>query len=179
MVSVSLDVNGSDVIVVAGKESSESSSDELQYPHGIFLNTYLDLYVADWGKNRIRLFPFGLKNGTTVAGENLPSNLILNKPTYVVLDRNNYLFIVEMGQNRIIPAGLTDYQCIAGCDGSSGSTSQRLNAPEWIRFDNYGNFYVTDTRNSRVQKFTIMENACSKFTRRKKNNFHIVSITFS
>jgi hypothetical protein len=162
VISTSLSDSDNNFITVAGAGSSGSSSHELYNPCGIFVDTNFDLYVADFENNRIQLFRSGQKNGTTVAGNMIPLNLTLNSPTDVVVDADGYLYIVESGNNRISRTGFGKYQCLAGCTGNSGSASDQLNQPYSIRFDSYGNFYVTDTDMDRIQKFTLATNSCRK-----------------
>ena len=164
--SSSLSDNNSAVIVVAGNNLKGSSPDELDSPYGIFVDSNFDLYVTDNAKNRIRLFRSGKTNGTTVAGEGIPSGLTLEQPADVVLDMDGQLFIVDRGNHRVIRVKSSDYQCIAACAGVSGSSSSQLYLPETIYFDSYGNFYVGDIPNTRIQKFTLVTKSCSKSERR-------------
>jgi sugar lactone lactonase YvrE len=150
------------LIIVAGTGSAGSSSNELDFPYGIFVNTNFDLYVADTGNKRIQRFQSGEKNGTTVAGQGIPQNLQLNHPTNVVLDSDGYLFIADNGNHRIIRSGFDQFECIIGCTGQSGAASNELNQPYAIRFDSYGNLYVSDEQNDRIQKFTIVTDFCGK-----------------
>jgi hypothetical protein len=122
------------------------------------------LYVADWGNNRIQLFQSGELNGFTVAGNTSPNfTITLYQPTGIVLDGDNYLFIVDSGNNRIVGSGSNGFRCLVGC-GGSGSASNQLNFPGTLSFDSFGNMFVTDVNNSRVQKFDLMINSSSKYT---------------
>ncbi len=162
VVSSSLRDTNNTLIIVAGTGSAGSSSNELDFPYGIFVNTNFDLYVADTGIKRIQRFQSGEKNGTTVAGQGIPQNLQLNHPTNVVLDSDGYLFIADNGNHRIIRSGFDQFECIIGCTGQSGAASNELNQPYAIRFDSYGNLYVSDEQNDRIQKFTIVTDFCGK-----------------
>ena len=118
--------------------------------------------MADFGNSRIQRFRSGEKNGTTVAGLGIPRNLNLGNPSDVVLDASDYLYVVDRRNNRVIQVGQGDYQCIAGCFGGNGATSWQLNHPELIRFDSYGNIYIADTDNHRIQKFILLTNCCGE-----------------
>jgi hypothetical protein len=82
---MSLDNNIGESIIIAGNVSSGSLANELSYPHGIFVNINLDLYVADSNNNRIQLFQKGQLNGIIII-----QNQSLNYPTSVVLDEFDY-----------------------------------------------------------------------------------------
>ncbi len=45
--------------------------------------------------------------------------------------------------------------CIIGCNGTTGTAAYQLNGPRDLKFDQYGNIYVTDQGNQRIQKFSI------------------------
>ena len=45
--------------------------------------------------------------------------------------------------------------CIVGCSGNPGTNDNQLNEPRDLKFDRYGNLYVSDQGNHRVQKFMI------------------------
>ena len=164
IVSMSLN-NNSDVFVnVAGTGASGNTAYALYSPYGIFVDINLDLYVADYGNNRIQLFRSGELHGTTVAG-NASSTVTfpLKNPTGIVLDADGYLFIVDRGYHRIIGSGPNGYRCIVACSGSSGATSNKLNNPYTFSFNSYGDIYVTDSSNNRIQKFSLWTNSCGKW----------------
>jgi hypothetical protein len=119
--------------------------------------------VADSGNNRIQLFSSGQSSPITVAGSGAPQTIVLNSPTDVVLDADGYLFIVDYNSHRIVGSGPSGFQCIVGCSGVGGSGSNQLNLPFAMAFDSYGNIFVADTYNNRVQLFLLASNSCSKY----------------
>ncbi|CAF1035223.1 unnamed protein product [Adineta ricciae] len=164
VVAKSLSDTSSSLRTVAGTGCSGSTSYELAIPIGIFVNADFDLYVADYGNRRVQLFQSGQKNATTVAGSGAPGTITLNCPTDIVLDNDDYLFIVDQCGSRIIGSGPDGFQCIAGCSGSSGSASDKLNNPRYMAFDSNGNIYVSDYGNSRIQLFTLEKSLCETST---------------
>ena len=159
----SLNNSFNQVKIVAGTGVSGSTSFMLNWPHGIFVDTNLDLYVADRSNHRIQLFPFGRSDAITIAGNgSSPSTIDLNNPTAVILDANKYVFIVDHWSHRIVGSGPNGFRCLVGCNGS-GSTANQLYNPRGISFDTYGNIFVVDTGNNRIQKFALITNSCSKF----------------
>ncbi|CAF3940140.1 unnamed protein product, partial [Adineta steineri] len=158
-------LNDSEIMpaTAAGTGIDGSSSNELSGPMGIFVDLNFDLYVADRDNDRIQLFKFEELNGTTIVGEGSSNNIIsLDRPTGIVLDADKYLFIVEQLNHRIIRAGPNDIRCIIGCDGD-GSQSHQLYFPTSLSFDSYGNIFITDTFNHRIQKFDFLLNSCGEF----------------
>ncbi|CAF0755960.1 unnamed protein product [Rotaria sordida] len=147
--------------IVAGNGSPGSASHMLDIPWGIFVDAKFNLYVADCGNNRIQRFQLGQLNGTTLAGNGAPGTIILSCPSRIVLDDDGYLFIVDMLNHRIIGSGPHGFRCVVGCSGE-GSASNQLFFPTSFSFDSYGNMFVTDTRNTRIQKFFLSINFCGK-----------------
>jgi len=159
----SLNNSFNQVKIVAGTGVSGSTSFMLNGPHGIFVDTNLDLYLADRSNHRIQLFPLGQSDGITVAGSgSSPSTINLNNPTAVILDANKYVFIVDLENHRIIGSGPNGFRCLVGCNGL-GSAANQLYNPRAISFDTYGNIFIADGGNNRIQKLALMTNSCSKF----------------
>jgi hypothetical protein len=159
---ISLNENINKTTTVAGTGASGPASNELSDPWGIFVDTSFNLYVADSQNNRIQRFQSGELNGTTIAGGGIPSNLTLNHPTDVVLDADSYLYIADNEHRRIIRSGHEVYQCLTGCTREKGSAPNELNKAYALRFDSYGNIYVADEFNKRIQQFTLKTNFCGE-----------------
>ncbi|CAF0831536.1 unnamed protein product [Adineta ricciae] len=160
VVKVSLSDDNRSVITIAGTGSSGSRLHELKGPWGIFIDIHFNLYVADEPNHRILLFQRGQLNGTIAAGSGIPNGLILCWPTYVILDGNGFLYVADNKHNRIIQVQNNAFQCIAGCTKESGSASNQLHWAYALRFDSFGNLYVADESNHRIQKFSIGTNLC-------------------
>ncbi|UJR17036.1 hypothetical protein I4U23_003934 [Adineta vaga] len=139
----------------------------LNGPIGIFVDKNINLYLADCYNNRIQLFSFGAYNGTIVAGNGASSTILLQCPSDVKLDGNGYLFIVDQQNSRIIGSGPAGFQCIAGCTRTSGPASNQLNQPVTLSFDRYGNLYIADMLNNRIQKFLVSKDNCRSYNQPK------------
>ena len=147
-------------VAVAGDGSNGSSSWSLYSPRGIFVDLNFALYVADCGNDRVQLFQPDQRNGTTIVDN---TTIALNCPGSVVLDADGYLYIVDGRHHRIVAGGPNGYQCIIGCSGRLGSTASDLGGPRSLSFDSYGNIYVADRLNDRIQKFSLIPSVCGKF----------------
>ncbi|CAF3201820.1 unnamed protein product [Rotaria sp. Silwood2] len=161
IVKGSLDKDANASMIAAGNGTAGSASNLLSSPIGIFVDINFNLYVADAGNNRIQLFQFGQLNAITVAGDGASINFALDYPTGVVLDADNYLFIVDQNNNRIIRWGPNGVRCLFGCSHQSGLGSDELRLPWGLAFDSYGNVFVTDWRNGRIQKFSFINKSCA------------------
>ena len=125
------------VTIVAGVGLRGSNENMLNYPHGIFVNTNLDLYVADRENDRIQLFHPGEINGKTVVARNDTSFCQLIKPIGIVLDGNNQLYIVLGSNNCIFRQTRYGCRCIASCSSTSSNlVDQKLDIKN-IVFDKF------------------------------------------
>jgi sugar lactone lactonase YvrE len=140
------------------------------------------LYVADLGNNRIMQYAPGSFNGTIVAGNGSAGSALnqLSGPPAVVVDNNGYvtlcltfelLFILNIlylydryiyvadSDNARIMRWTTNYTaggvCIIACSGVAGNAANQLGSARDIKFDRFGNIYVTDQANHRIQKYMI------------------------
>lgn len=156
----------SDIIsICAGNGVLGSGSYSLFYPDGIFVDMKFNLYVADFGNNRIQLFQPDQLSGITVASNTTSPSIALSYPTAVILDADGNLYIADLGNHRIVRSGPFGFQCLFGCTGTSGLASNQFNHPYTLSFDSYGNIFVVDSGNSRIQKFLLTSNSCGKFYR--------------
>ena len=166
VLSKSLSSSSNILTIVAGTGVAGNAPNMLNRAFGLFVDDNFDLYVADWGNNRVQLFRQGQQNAITVAGSgSLNVTITLNRPIHVVLDMDKYLFIVDQFNNRIVRSGPNGFCCIIGCTGSSGSALNELNWPTSMAFDSFGNIYVVDEENHRIQKFLRLNNTLSKHVR--------------
>jgi len=113
---------------------------------------------------RIQLFRLNQRNGST----KLTIKLIY--PTGIVLDGDQYLFIVDANNDRIIGSDENGFRCIFGCFGGD-STNDKLSAPVGMSFDSYGNIYVTDQRNLIVSMKIV------RFSRNQRPKSHFLLLT--
>ena len=155
--------NPGNFATIAGtNEVNGTTPDKFNIPYGIILDANYNLYVADFGNHRIQFFRPGEVNGTTVAGAAATGTITLFQPNFITLDGNGYLYILEYGTSRLVGSGPNGFQCIAGCTNTTGSASNQLFGPTNFAFDSYGNIFVSDMGNSRIQRFLLATNSCGK-----------------
>ena len=78
----------------------------------------------------ISTIEFNYFDGTTIAGKGSANVTIeLDRPTGVVFDGDQHLFIVDCYNNRVIGSDKNDFRCIFGCSGEKGSTNDKLSLP--------------------------------------------------
>lgn len=171
VVKISLNESYSNSTIVAGTGTMGSSADTLRYPQGIFVEMNLDLYVADCENNRIQLFRCGQRNATTVAGNGAGGILNLSCPTGVMLDADNYLYIVDIKNHRIIRSKYNQSWCIVGCSATNGTAPNQLQYPQSLTFDSQANLFVVDKDNYRIQKFFFQPSSCRKYNHLLKNDY--------
>ena len=172
VISMSLTVGIGSTIIVAGTGISGQTAAQLYSPNGIHIDIQFNLYVADSANHRIQFFKFHKPNGTTLAGNGVSGSILLAYPSGVTVDADGYLFIVDLGNQRIIGSGPIGFRCIVGCSTQSGLSASQLNSPRSLAFDTDGNLFVADTLNSRIQKFLLVSNSCSKSKRIVKRETH-------
>jgi hypothetical protein len=85
------------------------------------------------------------------------NNTQLDSPAGIYFDSSsNSLVIVNSGANNVVrwALGASSWTLVAGSiDGINGNTSTLLDNPIGLTFDPWGNMYVADTNNHRVQFF--------------------------
>ena len=150
--------------IAAGNGSKGSAANMLNSPRGIYVDSDFKLYVADCNNNRIQMFRSGELNGTTIVGGGTANiTFILKCPSGIAFDADQHLFIVDNKKGRIVGPGFNGFRCLVGCSNSKGSASHQLNKPDTLYFDSYGNMFVTDRNNNRIQKFLFEKNLCRKY----------------
>jgi uncharacterized protein (TIGR03437 family) len=152
-------------------DNGPATSAELSLPQGVAVDSRGNLYIADWGSNRIR----EVVNGeiTTVAGNYVTSGFSgdngpatsaeLSRSTGVAVDSAGNIYIADSGNNRIRKVSNGVIRVIstvagngaAGFSGDNGpAASAELNGPTGVAVDSVGNVYVADSPNNRIRVLT-------------------------
>jgi len=162
------------ITTMAGKGAAGYSGDggaatnaSLARPIGVALDVGGNLYIADYGGERIRRVD---TNGviTTVAGNGstnysgdggAATNASLYNPTSVALDAAATLYIADCNNHRIRKVdtnGIITTVAGKGAAGYSGdggaATNASLQYPRGVTFDASGNLYIADFGNNSIRK---------------------------
>jgi len=160
------------VTTLAGRTEASGFVDEMgktsafDRPYGIAVDKWANVYVADWGYNRIQKIT---SNGsvTTLAGSNkygaldgIGTEASFVGPMGVTVDNSGNVYVADSGNNQIRKINASGFvTTLAGSksygftDGSGAWASFRT--PAGVAIDKNGNLYVADQYNNRVRKISI------------------------
>ena len=112
------------------------------------------LYVSDIGKDEVRRYTIGHKNGIIVAGGNGQGNQLsqLNCPTYLFVDEEQAVYVSDEKNHRVMKWNKSTNQSVVVAGGRrQGSAMTQLSDPQGLFVDTSGTLYVLDGRNFRVK----------------------------
>ena len=154
--------------------------DRLYFPTSFYLTSKDDLlYIVDTMNNRIVKWNINSSEGVTVAGaeNSLSGNdaSLLANPQYAWIDENSDIIYVADTENNRVQRFLPNHSAgttIVGGTGKlfvyktfsylftlgAGNANNQLKRPTALAFDNLGNLYVCDSKNHRIQMFTLIDN---------------------
>jgi trimeric autotransporter adhesin len=117
------------------------------------------LYVSDSGTNQIKRYASGSTDSQVVAGNGTAgiSNMLLTDPKGIYYHlSSSSLIIANYNSHTVVrwTIGASSWTLVAGdVNGISGGSSTTLANPTAVTLDSYGNVYVADSINHRVQFF--------------------------
>ena len=96
-------MGGKDGIVVAGGQGYGKDLTQLSYPHGVRVDVTGNVYVADWGNNRVMRWCHGATQGTVVVGGNGSGNGAnqFSGPVGLSFDRHGHLYVSDVYNHRV------------------------------------------------------------------------------
>ncbi|CAF1031112.1 unnamed protein product [Rotaria sordida] len=148
---------------VAGNGTVGSALNEFNRPYRVLLDSKKNIIVSDMNNERITRWPstYDPKTsvGTIIAGGHGAglNPYQLNTPTGLYLDEpNNILYISNEESHSVTQWDMDSYgnkNIYAGIPGRPGNSAAQLWGPEGLTLDKYGNLYITDCMNHRIQLF--------------------------
>ncbi|CAF1182395.1 unnamed protein product [Adineta ricciae] len=132
---------------ICGGNGRGDKLNQLSYPGGIFIDKHRNIFIADWGNDRIVRWKRNENQGTVVAGGNGKGNSLnqLNEPTDVIFDeQNNSIIIADFGNRRVMRWFLNTNQ----------SEILIHNISCWrLTMDKFGFVYVSDREKHEVRRW--------------------------
>ena len=138
-----------------GTTQGEVIADNI-YCFGLAMDHQRYLYVSDTGKNEVRRYTIGDKNGVVVAGGNGQGNQLnqLNFPTYLFVDEEQAVYVSDRNNHRVIKWNKDAKEGIVVAGGrGQGSALTQLYYPNGLFVDASGTIYVADRNNDRVMRW--------------------------
>lgn len=182
--------NGDAPVLILGQPNPQASAPlgigvkGFNTPFGLAVDsTNGNLYVADYGDNRVLRFPDPFANPTRIEPDAVygqpdftprtaspTAKNTLNKPGAVAIDSAGNLWVADTGNNRVvrfssavlnsvtppdadIVIGQQDFSSRGANHSSSAVSGSGFDAPTGLAFDSQNNLYVADFNNTRVLKF--------------------------
>ena len=148
-----------------GGDNGPATNAQLNLPAGVAVDSAGNLYVADWGNNRVRKVSNGVI--ATVAGngfkgfvgDNGPAtSAVLDQPYSIAVDSAGNLYIADSTNHRIrkVSNGVITTVAGNGTFGFSGDNGPAAMAwlynPDGVAVDSAGDLYIADTSNYRIRK---------------------------
>jgi uncharacterized protein (TIGR03437 family) len=163
-------VSGGIIGTVAGTGTAGFTGDTkaatlatLQQPTDIAVDSAGNLYIADYGNNRIRKVTVATGVISTVAGNGAKTfngdiggatSLNLASPQRLAVDAAGNFYIVDAGRIRKVANGSATTMAGGGSPAGEGgpAASAQLLSPEGLAVDAAGNVYISDQGTGRILK---------------------------
>jgi uncharacterized protein (TIGR03437 family) len=161
-------VAGNGIVGYSG-DGRAATAASLYYPSGVAVDAAGNLYIAEYGNNRIRKVAPGGTVATVAgngaggySGDGGPATAAsLYEPRGVALDAAGNLYIADQRNSRIrkvTPGGTITTvagDAVERYSGDGGpATAASLWRPSGVAVDAAGNIYIADYQNSRIRKVT-------------------------
>ncbi|CAF4934450.1 unnamed protein product [Rotaria socialis] len=133
-------------VTIAGGNGGGNATNQLNLPHGIFVDDDQTVVIADYYNHRIMQWKNGdTTNGQVVAGGNGFSQL--NEPTYLFVDRQQTVYISDNYNHRVMKwvEGAKEGIVVAGGQGK-GTALTQLSHPNGIFVDTLGTLVTIERK---------------------------------
>ena len=150
---------------LGGYTDATGTNASFSYPYGIAVDSSGNVYVAEYGANRIRkVTPAGVV--TTLAGSGQAgstdatgTNASFYYPRGVAVDSSGNVYVAEQLNNKVrkvTAAGVVTTLAGSGLGGYTDATGTNASfyRPYGVAVDSSGNVYVADSQNNKIRKVT-------------------------
>ncbi len=159
-----------------GGDNGVATSAKLNMPHKVAFDSSGNVYIADYGNNRIRKVDIvsniistvaGSSTSTAFSGDGGQATAASFHYIYgIALDSSNNIYVADAGNNRIrmisASTGIINTICGLSTYGWSGDGGLAVNAilnfPMGVSIDSSDNIYISDSGNNAVRKITSSDN---------------------
>ena len=133
-------------------DGATATSAQLNNPAGVAVDSAGNVYIADYGNNRIRKVASGTI--TTAAGSvtggyagdgGAATSAQIQQPSGVAVDAGGNFYFADAGNNRIRMVAAAKTAIIT-------TVASQLSAPRGVAVDAAGNLYIADTNSHRIRK---------------------------
>jgi sugar lactone lactonase YvrE len=145
--------------LVAGGNGQGSRLNQLNHPTYVCVGPDEGVYVSDAWNDRVVKWNKGVTEGIIVAGGKGKGRdrTQLDNPTGLVVDLLGTVYVGDHWNHRVMRwyKDASHGEIITRRKYVAGDSADQLNGPEGLAFDLYGNLYVVDSNNHRIQRFNI------------------------
>jgi len=149
-----------------GASDGMGTSASFRYPQGICIDLTGNIYVADFGNNKIRkITPSGVVSTYAGSGnqgslDGVGSNASFDHPIRLCIDISGNIYVADSYSNKIrkiTPGGVVLTYAGTGNQGSAdgSATTASFYFPAGICIDAAGNLYVADAGNHKIRKISV------------------------
>jgi sugar lactone lactonase YvrE len=158
---------GSTTALVLG-DGGPATAASLNAPSAVAVDAAGNVYIADANDNRVRKVNTtgiistvaGIGGLAGSLGDNGPATAAeLGQPQALAIDSRGYIYIAEVGNNKVRvvnTAGIISTFTGTGAAGSTGdgspATAAQVNFPSGLAVDTAGNVFIADMGNSKVRE---------------------------
>lgn len=151
----------------SGGDGGAATSAGIRYPSHTIFDASGNMYIAEWGYNRIRKVTTS-GSISTIAGTGVPlfggdggaaTAAYLNQPCGIVIDASGNIIFVDNGNKRVRKingAGTISTIVGTGVTGYSGdggqATAAMITDPRGLALDAAGNLFIADAGNQVIRK---------------------------